>query len=247
MARTRRTGLAVVLSLAAGAAQAGAVTIDTAPGWDGSSAVFPWGHSGVTETYGQTVTAPSTATALNSFSFIIQDVNDFVGGGVPGPITYQAYVYAWDSVGQHPTGAALFQSAVLQTPGTNTGNFLTTGFNTAGTSVSGNAQYVMFLTTDGISTPTDGNTAWAFPFSDVYAGGAFEFLNDPSFADLTTTPWTNSSTFGSPAGSDLIFTASFQVPEPVSVGLLGLGFVALSLLRRAGSRVRRGTTCTVVA
>jgi hypothetical protein len=187
MTRTSVTGLAVALSVAASAAQAGTVTIDTTPSWNGSSTVYPWGYDGVTETYGQTVTAPAYGTSLQDFSFIIQDVNDYEGLGVPGPITYQAYVYAWDPTTQHPTGPALYQSAVLQTPGTNTGNFITTTFNTAGVGVIAGAQYILFLTTDGIATPTDGNTDWAFPYSDVYPGGAFEFLNDPNFGDLLTT------------------------------------------------------------
>ncbi len=227
-------GLTMALTLAAGAAQA-AVTIDTTPSWDGSSVVFPWGHNDVTETYGQTVTAPAEAKSLTRFDFIIQDVNDFEGFGVPGPITYQAYVYAWDPVAQHITGSPLFKSAVLQTPGTNTGDFFTANFNTHDAAVTPGAQYMMFLTTDGIATPTDGNTAWAFPFSDVYSGGAFRFLNDPSFGDLSTTAWSDSSAFGSGAGDDLIFSASFSTPEPASIGLLGVGLAALGALRRRRS------------
>jgi PEP-CTERM motif len=224
-------GLTFALTLAAGTAQAG-LTIDTTPSWDGSSVVFPWGHNDVTETYGQTVTAPAGAKSLNQFSFLIQDVNDYEGIGVPGPITYQAYVYAWDPVGQHITGSPLFQSSVLQTPGTNTGNFFSATFNTPGAAVTPNAQYIMFLTTDGITSPTDGNTAWAFPFSDVYSGGAFRFMNDPNFADLSTTVWSDSSAFGGNAGDDLIFTATFNAPEPASLGVLGLGLAALGLMRR---------------
>lgn len=230
-------GLTLALTLATGTAQA-ALTIDTSPGWDGSSVVFPWGHNGVTETYGQTVTAPAGAKSLSQFGFLIQDLNDFEGLGVPGPITYQAYVYAWNPSAQHIAGAPLFQSPVLQTPGTNTGNFFPVTFNTPGAAVTPGAQYMVFLTTDGIGTPTDGNTAWAFPFSDVYSGGAFRFLNDPNFADLSTTPWSDSSAFGSNPGDDLIFSASFNAPEPASIGVLGLGLAALGMLRLR----RRGTS-----
>src|SRR5262245_15785995 len=122
--------LCLTAVLIARGAPAGTVTIDTTPSWDGSSSVWPWGHNNVTETYGQTVTAPQFASALQQFSFVIRDVNDFLGLGVPGPITYQAYVYQWDPVAGHITGAALFQSPVLQTPGTDTGAFQTVGFDT---------------------------------------------------------------------------------------------------------------------
>jgi hypothetical protein len=218
--------------LLTGMGQAGAVTIGTTASWDGSSSVYPWGHNDVTETYGQSVTAPAHATSLQGFSFIIQDVNDYVGLGVPGPITYQAYVYQWDPVTQHITGSALWQSGVLQTPGTNTGAFQTTSFSTPGASVTPNKQYMLFLTTDGIATPTDGNTDWGFLYSDAYSGGAFQYLNDPNFSDLSTISWSNSSAFGSDPGSDLAFTASFQIPEPASVGLLGFAMLGLGVLHR---------------
>lgn len=209
----------------AGTARAGTITIDTTPSWDGSSTVWPWGHNGATQTYGQTVTAPAFATSLENFSFIVQDVNDYLNGVLPGPIKYQAYVYAWDSVNVQPTGPALYQSAVQQTPGTNTGNFMTLSFATAGTAVFPGTQYVLFLTTDGIANPTDGNTAWAFPFADVYSGGQFQFLND------SIGTWQDSSSFSEPAAEDLIFTAAFKVPEPAPLGLLVVGLGVFGMLR----------------
>jgi hypothetical protein len=228
--------LGLTIAVTAGVAQAATIVIDTTPSWDGSSTVFPSGHDSVTETYGQSVTAPAYASSLQGFSFIIQDVNDFEGLGVPGPITYQAYVYQWDSAGGHLTGPALWTSPMLQTSGTNTGAFLTTSFATPGVAVTPNQQYMLFLTTDGIASPTDGNTDWAFPFSDVYAGGAFRFVNSANFADLSTTAWSDSSAFGSGAGDDLIFTAAFAVPEPMSVGLFGCALAGLVLLHRRQDR-----------
>jgi hypothetical protein len=219
------TALFLAASVMAGTAQAGTIPIDTTPSWNGSDVVYPWGHNNVTQTYGQTVTAPAHAIGLDDFSFIVQDANDYIGLGVPGPIKYQAYVYGWDSVNVQPTGPALFQSPVQQTPGTNTGNFMTLSFATPGTAVVGGNQYLLFLTTDGIASPPDGNTAWAFPFADVYAGGQFQFMNDSDGF------WSNASGF-SPAGSDLAFTATFNVPEPATLGLLGASLAALAASRR---------------
>src|SRR5215510_12798465 len=64
-----------------------------------------------TATYGQTITAVAGATQLNSFTFHIQPFSN--------PITYRAYVMAWD--GTKATGPVLFQSGdqVASTPGLN--------------------------------------------------------------------------------------------------------------------------------
>jgi len=236
--RRHPSSAALVLAalLAAGTAQAGTSVIDTTPSWDGSSTVYPWGHFSATQTCGQTVSAPAYASSLAGFSFILQDVNDFQGLGVPGPITYQAFVYRWDAAGRHITGAALWQSPVLQTPGTNTGNFVTTSFTTPGTAVAPGTEYMLSLTTNGIAVPTDGNTDWAFPYADAYSGSAFHFLNDPNFADLGTTAWSDSAAFGTDPAADLIFTAAFAVPEPGSLLVVGSALAGVGLLRRRSRR-----------
>ena len=222
---------AALTSFAAGTAHAASVVVSTTAGWDGSSAVYNWGQGSVTQTYGQTVTAPSGTAALNGFSFIIQDLNDNAVLGASGPITYQANVYQWDPSGSHPFGAALYQSAVSTTPGTGTGLFIETSFNTGTVPVTPGTQYVLFLTTDGIVGSANGSTAWAYQFTDPYAGGAFWFLNDANAANLTATAWTDSTFFGQAGGNDLIFTATFQVPEPVGAALFGTALLGLGLVK----------------
>src|SRR5690242_13412981 len=69
-------------------AQSATIVTDTISAWDGVSSVWPWGRNDATETYGQTFTAPPGA-ALTGFSVPIQDLSDFLGLGVGGPITYQ--------------------------------------------------------------------------------------------------------------------------------------------------------------
>jgi len=127
----------------------------------------------------------------------------------------------------------LWQSGIMQTPNTNTGAFLTTSFSTGAIPLSPGQPYVFYLTTDGVPAPTDGNTTWGYLYADAYAGGGFVFLNDPNFADLGNVAWENSNSFGYDPGSDLAFTATFAVPEPSSMLLLGAALPVFLLRRRS--------------
>src|SRR5215510_2625010 len=71
-------------------------TINTGPP---NTSIAIWGYPN-TATYGQTITPVGTATQLNSFTFYINPQST--------PITYRAYVMAWN--GTQATGPILFES-----------------------------------------------------------------------------------------------------------------------------------------
>lgn len=192
--------LAAVVLLAASPTSARAQTIDTTGSWNGTDFIAPWGVSD-TSTYGQTVTAP--AGKLNSFTFYIRD------SGVA--ISYQAYVYKWDSGLGRVTGPALFTSAVMTTPSTGSAAFVATSFATGGTPMVAGNKYALFLTTAGVAQGLNsGTTVWglAQPSSQApYPGGSFIYYNTgPSFAPLLNSTWncTDPCFFG-----DLAFIAQF--------------------------------------
>src|SRR5262245_6406042 len=118
---------------------AGAQTIDTFPQWNGSTFISSWGITN-TATYGQTFTPNGAQTTLSGFTIAA----GFGGAAVP----YQAYVYAWDSVNNRITGAALYTSAVgTTTAGAGYTNY---SFNTGPITLTPGQQYVVFLSTSGL-------------------------------------------------------------------------------------------------
>lgn len=110
-----------------------AQNIDTTAVWNGTEYVFPFGLPN-TATYGQTITAPATASVLQGFSFQINSQ------GVAFP--FQAYVYAWDAANSHATGPALYTSPVITTTGDNA--FHAYSFAVPSMSLTPGTQYVLF-------------------------------------------------------------------------------------------------------
>ena len=146
--------------------------------WDGVAAVSSWGDPN-TATYGQTFTAPSNS--MTSMSFFVSDVQD-------DPISYSAYVYAWD--GSKASGPAVFASGQLQTDGIDFGGggFQQIVVPTPGATLTPGDQYVAFLSCSNYF-PTGGGASWGNSGADAFPG-TFVFQNNgDNFNALFTDPW----------------------------------------------------------
>src|SRR5262249_26789262 len=120
---------AAACAISAGA-QAG-TKIDTQPGWGGSSAVGPLGTDN--GSFGQALTAP-VDQVLTSFRFYLSDRQ----GSTTGPITYRAYVYAWN--GTAITGPELFSTGA-RTSDAIADNFELVDIDTGGVTLTTGQQY----------------------------------------------------------------------------------------------------------
>ncbi len=209
----------------------------TTIGAGGGGIIQSWGKPN-TQTYGQTITAP-TDNILNSFSFWLgRTSTNFPEPSTPS-LSFMAYVYAWN--GSMAAGPALYTSGVFTHDATPSTPFTEYAFGTGGLSVVPGNVYALFLSTSGLSGT--GRIQWETATSDEYGGGTSVFLNNgENTADWTTSPW------ASYEGPDLHFEANFTaatatVPEPSTwvmllTGLLALGAVVLRAKRDGGTAIR---------
>jgi hypothetical protein len=235
----------VCAALIVSTAQAHATLIDTTAPFD--SAWRPFGEP-ITQTYGQTFTAPSD-NVIDSFSLFltgapfVEPTEPFNSETFPFifPVEFKAYLYAWD--GEKATGPALFTSGLQAFLGSPMNSPQEFAFATGGITLTPGAKYVAFL-----NAVFDGDQSMAFmpnagPLpSNPYAGGDFVYYNNDTFDLLTTTPWEQP---GDPRLGDVWFKASFSpasaaVPEPSSLVLLSL-LGGATLLSRTRWSARRGT------
>lgn len=167
-------------ALVALSAPASAQNIDTYPSWDGSHDFRHWGYGPSSPTFGQTITAPAESR-LSGFTFSLK-LNFF------DPSRFQAAVYQWDSATSRATGPALFTSAVMTSP--NTSSFTPVAINTGGIVLTPGQQYVLFLTTAGVTqTGASSYTGFAATMGNPYAGGAAVWQMSTGVADLTGAGW----------------------------------------------------------
>jgi hypothetical protein len=151
-----------------------------------SSSISSWGLPD-TAAYGQTFMVNSTSR-LNNVTFRIND------GGIA--ITYDAKVFAWDSVNKRVMGAAL-ASASSQTAGAS--GMQTVTITTDGANLAGAGTYVVFL-----QATSAGNASWGSTDDATYADGTFVFQNNSGdILQWDSTAWTDGF------GLDLAFALNF--------------------------------------
>jgi hypothetical protein len=202
--KTLTTACAIAgLSLAVSHAQA--TTYSSTAGGDISSFGSP-----DTTSYGETFIAPGGD--LQSWTFTID-------GGSGG--NFKFVVAGWN--GSYAVGPALFTSATLTATGQAGDSHTVSDINldlTAGSA------YIAYMTVAGVLNPTPGVSV-ASADDNGGLSGKFVFLNsggaDPLMLANSWSAW---------AGSNLAFSATFDVPEPASLAVLGAGVAGLGMLRR---------------
>jgi uncharacterized protein with beta-barrel porin domain len=180
MSRKHLLGGAALLALSV---PASAQTIDTHPQWNGTQFIDYWGITD-TATYGQTFTPTSAQTTLKGFTFELKLTS---GSAVP----YTAQVFAWDSVHQRITGAALFSSGPFVAPAG--AAYTPASINTGSVTLTAGQQYVLFLTTSGQQAGQPvGGYRWGAVANTAIPTGNFVYQNNGDvFANLTSISWTS--------------------------------------------------------
>ncbi|MDR5172929.1 PEP-CTERM sorting domain-containing protein [Methylobacillus sp. Pita2] len=203
--------LGFVLTLAFTPAVHAATTISTIDQWDGE--VSPFGTPD-TATYGQTITIGDQAQVLESFSFILTDLN--------APFTIEVGTWTGSRVGE-----ILYQSDPFRFTGSSEYTEITAY---PSVNLQANSQYVLYFTTSGIQGGVESTNEWGFAPDTAYEGGTFVYLNNGNDrSQLTGTDWNTT------LGGDLAFTATLApVPEPSVYGLMlaGLGLVGFAARRK---------------
>ena len=176
-------------------------TIETFSSWNGAK-VTNFGQDW-TKNYGQTITVPLMATALESFSFEMK---------LPATVIFRGVVYAWD--GSKATGPQLYVGDPRSTTA-GSGSFERITFTMPGDGIAVNPgdRYVLFAT--ATMDAGSGWGPWAGFKEQAYSDGSWVCTNYPqqgAWGTWTTKDWNVNVDY-----PDLAFEAVFASPPSAPI------------------------------
>ena len=141
-------------------------------------AISSWGGGWATSIYGQTIKLTDRQyNKLDNFTFYLGTTPD------SSPISFDAYIYKWDSTSNKIVGNAVFEQKNLLATTNNTNSTPIT-VNTENTKLESNQDYVIFLSSLGYSL----NPSLYWRTGEAIDGN-FVFLNASSFSDVIDESW----------------------------------------------------------
>lgn len=195
---------------------------------------LPDGRHGRTNirTVGQTFSIPSTAESILNFSFWLQDFNSEGAG-----LNFNAYLMDWNA--GTTLGPVLYESTT-QFGSTSSSLQKYTFEITGGLSITGDEDYVIFISSMDYLAGTSRNAFGSFDFgTDAFSGGngvvfSGGGIQDGTFSDIlncTANCWVPLSPYLDMA-FEVEYADAFSVPEPSIIWLLSSGLALLGFARR---------------